>query len=94
MREHQENGSRYDSGVAAALDANQNGIVNELIHPRTPYLNETLGAKHKIVCSVPAYTPDTQPVQHRGRICWNSAYKFQPHGPSYLDPVPDPHVES
>lgn len=84
MRKSQRVGTKYDPEVDRALDANQNDIIDELITPHTR-LPEMLGAKHKIVCSYPATTPDAQPVQARGRVVWNNAYSFQPRGPSYLD---------
>jgi hypothetical protein len=68
----------------AKLDKNQSDILDTLLQPHTR-INETLGAKHKIVASYPAYEHDAQPVQARGRICWNRAYAFQPKGPTYLD---------
>jgi hypothetical protein len=89
MRKAQRVGTKYDPAVDKALDRNQESIVDELTTPHVR-LPEKLGAKHRIVSSVPSHEPDAQPVQGRGRIVWNKAYSFQPHGPSYLDPIPDP----
>jgi hypothetical protein len=88
MRRKTEAGVRYDAPLQQELARNQSDLIDEVI---TPHLRmpETLGAKHKIVCSVPAHTPDAQPVQARGRIVWSRAYEFQARGPSYLDPTPD-----
>lgn len=88
MRRKQLTGSRYDDQLANALDENQNGIVDALTTPN-PRIPENGGAAHRIVAAYPAYEHDAQPVQARGRIVWNKAYSFQPHGPSFLDPVPD-----
>lgn len=88
MRRKQMAGTKYMPGLDAKLDANQDDLVNELLTPHTR-IPETLGGA-KIRSTVPAYIPDAQPVQARGRIVWNRAYAFQPHGPSYVDPVPDP----
>lgn len=84
MRKSQRVGTKYDPALDRALDKNQGDIIDELITPHTR-INEMMGAKHAIVCSVPAHTPDAQPVQARGRIVWNKAYAFQARGPSYLD---------
>lgn len=89
MRIKTSNGTRYDAKLGGALARNQSDLVDEVITPHVR-LPENIGAQHKITCSVPAYTPDEQPVQARGRIVWSRAYAFQPHGPSYLDPIPDP----
>jgi hypothetical protein len=88
MRRQQRVGTKYESGLDAQLDHNQMELVDELITPHVR-LPEKLGGG-KIVSSVPAYNHEAQPVQARGRIVWNRAYVFQPHGPSYIDPVPDP----
>jgi hypothetical protein len=88
LRHKTDNGARYDAGLQRNLARNQSDLVDELTTPHVR-LPENLGAKHTIVSKVPAYTPDSQPVQARGRICWNKAYEFQPRGPSYLDPTPD-----
>lgn len=85
MRRSQKVGTKYDGRLDAVLDNNQDSLVNELITPHSYKLNETLGAKHKIVASYPAHTDPQMPVRGRGRIVWNSAYTFQPKGPSYLD---------
>lgn len=84
MRRSQRVGTKYEPGLDKALDRNQDSLIDELITPHTR-ISEMLGAKHKIVSSVPAYTPDAQPVQARGKIVWNKAYSFQAKGPSYLD---------
>lgn len=89
MRKKQMAGTKYLAPLDKALDRNQSDLVDELITPHVR-LPERGGATCKIVSSVPAYEPDAQPTQARGRIVWNKAYVFQPHGPSYLDPVPDP----
>ena len=88
LRRSEKVGTKYDPVLDTKLDRNQSDMVDALTtpHDRIP---ETLGGA-KIRSTVPAYTPDAQPVQARGRIVWNRAYSFQPHGPSYLDPVPDP----
>lgn len=88
IRHKTDNGTRYDGRLQGELSRNQSDMVDALTTPHVR-LPETLGAKHSIVSTVPAYTPDSQPVQARGRICWNRAYTFQPRGPSYLDPTPD-----
>jgi hypothetical protein len=94
MADHKvDNGVRFDAPLQRDLSRNQSDLVDEIITPHVK-LPETLGAKHHIVSTVPAHTPDAQPVQARGRIVWNKAYAFQPHGPSYVDPVPDPEVHS
>jgi hypothetical protein len=88
LRHKEYVGTKYSPELDHQLDRNQADIVDELTtpHARIP---EMLGAKHRIVCSVPAHTPDAQPVQARGRIVWSRAYSFQARGPSYLDPTPD-----
>lgn len=90
MRRSQRVGTKYDPALDSALDANQADMVDELTTPHSARLNEMIGSSKKIVSSIPAYNPEAQPVQHRGRIVWNKAYSFQAHGPSYLDPTPDP----
>lgn len=82
-------GTKHVPALQKKLDANQEALVDLVTTPHVK-LPEIIGAKHRIVASVPAYNPDAQPVQARGRIVWNTAYVFQPHGPSFLDPVPDP----
>lgn len=89
MRKQQRAGTKYLPELDNALDENQRDLVDTLIHPHSTRLNEMIGAQHRITSVVPAYEPDAQPVQARGRIVWSKAYAFQPHGPSYLDPVPD-----
>ena len=89
MRRSQRVGTKYEPELDNYLDQNQNDLVDELITPHSYQLNEMLGSQHKIVSSVPAYNPEAQPVQARGRIVWNRAYSFQAHGPSFLDPIPD-----
>lgn len=84
MRKSQRVGTKYMPELDHALDRNQSDIIDELTTPHVR-LPETLGPKHHIVCSYPATEPDAQPVQARGRICWNRAYEFQPRGPTYLD---------
>ena len=90
MRRQERVGTKYDSELDESLDANQRDIADELLTPHSTRLNEYIGSSKKIVSSVPAYEPDAQAVQARGRIVWNRAYSFQAHGPSYLDPTPDP----
>ena len=89
MRRRQNVGTKYDTDLDSRLDRNQDEMVDELIEPHSTRLTEMLNSQHKICAS---YKPvqETQPTQGRGRIVWNNAYRFQPHGPSYLDPVPDP----
>jgi hypothetical protein len=84
-----------DSGVKrhlpdldSALKDNQRSIVDDLLVPHSTRLDEIIGPAHRIVASYPAHTAEAQHTQARGRIVWNRS--FQPHGPSYLDPVPDP----
>lgn len=89
MRRAQRVGTKYDGDLDDKLNANQNALVDGLTTPHVR-LPERLGAKHKIVAAYPAHEPDAQPVQARGKIVWNKAYSFQPHGPTYLDPIPDP----
>jgi hypothetical protein len=87
LRRSEKVGTKYSPELDHQLDRNQADIVDELItpHDRIP---EMLGGA-KIRSRVPAYTPDAQPVQARGRIVWSRAYTFQARGPSYLDPTPD-----
>lgn len=87
MRKREQDGTRYEPAMERALDANQKSMVDEVITPHSTRLNEMLGAQHRITSVVPAYEPDAQPVQGRGRIVWNKAYSFQAKGPSYLDPT-------
>jgi hypothetical protein len=82
-------GTSYVPTLDAQLSTNQDDMVDAVITPH-PKMEERLGAACKITSVVPAHEPDAQPVQARGRIVWNRAYSFQPHGPSYLDPVSDP----
>jgi hypothetical protein len=89
VRKSQRVGTKYMPELDHKLDTNQTDIIDELVTPH-PKMNETKGAKHKIVASYPAYEHDAQPTQARGGIVWNKAYDFQAKGPSYLDPVPDP----
>jgi hypothetical protein len=93
MRKQERVGTKYTPALDSALDRNQDMMVDELLTPH-PQLSEMKGAKHAIVAKVPAYNPEAQPVQARGRIVWNRAYQFQAHGPSYLDPIPDPEALS
>jgi len=90
MRKSQRVGTKYDPELDNYLDQNQKDLVDELITPHSYQLREMIGSQKKICSSVPAYNPDAQPTQARGRIVWNRAYSFQAHGPSFLDPVPDP----
>jgi hypothetical protein len=90
MEKKQYVGTKDTANLDAQLDRNQKEMVELLISPHTGRLQEMRGAQRKITSKVPAYNPEAQPVQARGRIVWNRAYSFQPHGPSYLDPVPDP----
>jgi len=85
MRKKQVAGTKYDPEVDAALDRNQKALADELTTPHSTRLNEMIGSQKKIVASYPAYEHDAQPVQARGKICWNRAYSYQPKGPSYLD---------
>jgi len=89
MKKKEEVGTRTDPVVQQQLDRNQRSLVDELITPH-PKINERLGANCAIVSNIPAYDHDAQPIQGRGRVVWNRAYVFQAHGPSYLDPLPDP----
>lgn len=91
MRKKEVTGTRYDAQVDKELDANQQDLVDEVTKPHSYVLpeNVTGGGVHKICASYPAHNDQAQAVQARGRIVWNRAYKFQPHGPSYLDPIPD-----
>jgi hypothetical protein len=88
MRKRELTGTKYMPKLDAALDRNQELIVDELMnpHPQMPE-NKTGGGVHKICCSVPAQNPEAQPTQARGHIVWSKAYTFQAHAPSYLDPV-------
>ena len=89
MRRKNPDGTDYLPELETQVDANQSEMVDALTTPH-PKMGESLGSACHIVSRVPAYEPDAQPVQARGRVLWNRAYAFQPHGPSYLDPVPDP----
>ena len=89
MRRSQRTGTKYEPALDAALDANQDRMVDYLITPNQGRISEVLGAKHQIVSTVAAQEPYAQPVQARGHIVWNRAYSFQAHGPSYLDPTPE-----
>jgi hypothetical protein len=90
MRRSQKVGTKYDPQVDAALDKNQNDLVDELITPHSTKLNEMLGCSHKIVASYPAHTDPQMPIRGQGAVVWNNSYDFQAHGPTYLDPIPDP----
>jgi hypothetical protein len=87
MRRKQVDGTDYVPELENKLDTNQVDLVDELITPHSTKLNEILGASHRIVSKIPAYEPEAQPVQARGRIVWSKAYSFQQKGPSYLDPT-------
>ena len=89
MRKSEKVGTKYDSDLDAKIDANQQSLVDDLTHPHSYKLDEDVHPAHKICASYPNYQVDAQPVQARGRIVWNKAYSFQPHGPSFLDPIPD-----
>jgi hypothetical protein len=90
MRKQQRVGTKYDGRLDAAIDANQQDLVDEVTKPHSYQLDEWVCCGgHKICSSVPAYNVEAQPVQARGGIVWNKAYKFQAHAPSYLDPVPE-----
>jgi hypothetical protein len=89
MRRRQPVGTKYDADLDNTLDANQNDIVDTLITPHVK-LNEMRGAQHKITASYPAHHDPQMPIRGKGPIVWSRAYAFQPKGPSYLDPVPDP----
>ena len=89
MRKSERVGTKYDPRLDAAIDSNQQDLVDEVTTPHSYQLNEMLGSSHKICSSVPAYQVDAQPTQARGGIVWNSAYRFAPKGPSYLDPTPE-----
>jgi hypothetical protein len=91
MRKQQRVGTKYDSRLDAAIDANQQDLVDEVTTPHSYQLDEWVCCGgHKICSSVPAYNVEAQPTQARGGIVWNKSYSFQAHGPSYLDPIPDP----
>lgn len=90
MRAKQDVGTKYAPALDAAAIRNQNALLDSLTTPHPERMAEMIASPHKIVSTVAAYEHDAQPVQARGRICWNRAYAFQPHGPSYIDPVPDP----
>lgn len=90
MDRKQPAGTKLMPEMDRKLDANQSALVDELITPHSTKLNEILGCQHKITANYPAHNDQEQPVQARGRIVWNRAYAFQPHGPSYIDPIPDP----
>lgn len=91
MRMREPVGTKYDQDLDNRIDANQQDLVDEVTTPHSYKLPEfvTGGGVHKICSSVPAYNVEAQPTQARGGVVWNKAYKFQAHGPSYLDPVPD-----
>lgn len=91
MRKAERVGTKYDDRLDAAVDKNQQELVDAVTKPHSYVLpeNVTGGGVHKICASYPAQATGEQAVQARGRIVWNKAYKFQPHGPSYLDPIPD-----
>ena len=90
MQKKQYIGSKNMPQLDQMVDRNQDDLVDTLTTPHPKYMGEKKGGKHQIVSRVPAYNPEAQPVQARGRIVWNTSYRFQSHGPSYLDPVPDP----
>jgi hypothetical protein len=90
MRRKEMTGTKYTPALDTAVDANQTDLVDTLTADAHGYLGELLGGCCSIVSRVPAYNHEAQPVQARGRIVWNRAYQFQSHGPSYLDPIPDP----
>lgn len=90
MEKKQYVGTKHLDKLDSALDKNQNDLVNLLIYPHANRIDEHRGASFKIVSKIPAYQPEAQGTQARGRVVWNQAYQFQPHGPSYLDPIPDP----
>jgi hypothetical protein len=89
VRKHEDNGDRYMPKLSDQADRNQKDLVDDLITPHSTQLSEMIASPHKIVSSIPAYEPEVQAVQARGRICWSKAYDFQSHGPSYLDPRPE-----
>lgn len=91
MRRAQRVGTKYDGRLDAAIDANQQDLVDEVTTPHSYKLDEfvTGGGVSKICSTVPAYNVEAQPTQARGGVVWNRAYKFQAHAPSYLDPVPE-----
>lgn len=89
MRMKEMDGTNYEGDLSKAIDRNQKSIVDELITPHSTQLSEMICSPHKIVSKIPAHVPEAQAVQARGRICWNKAYDFQTHGPSYLDPRPE-----
>lgn len=82
-------GSKRMPDLDAKLDRNQDDLVDALIEPH-PKLPERGGGQYKITSRVPVYNPEAQPTTARGHIVWSRAYRFQPHGPTYIDPVPDP----
>lgn len=85
MRKKEQTGTDYDPALTQKLYQNQNDITNTLTEPNPNRMSEMIGNPHKIVSSVPAYNPEAQPTQARGKIVWNNAYSFQSKGPSYLD---------
>ena len=90
MRRSEKVGTKYDGRLDAAIDANQQSLVDEVTTPHSYILPENKScAGHKICSTVPAYNTEAQPTQARGGIVWSRAYSFQAHAPSYLDPVPE-----
>ena len=90
MRKQNRVGTKYDDRLDAAIDSNQQDLVDLVTQPHSYQLDEWVCCGgHKICASVPAYNVEAQPTQARGGIVWSKAYSFQPQGPSYLDPVPE-----
>jgi hypothetical protein len=85
MRKRQVDGTNYLPDLEKKLDHNQQEMVDEVITPHSTKLNEMIDAQHKITASYPAHTDPQMPIRGRGPVVWNSAYEFQPKGPSYLD---------
>lgn len=88
MEKHEDIGTD-DTSLHPVLDRNQRSLADELLTPH-PKMPERKGAAHHVSTKVAAYEHDAQPTQARGRIVWNKSYSFQAHGPTYLDPLPDP----
>jgi hypothetical protein len=90
MRKKERVGSRYVPELQGRLTANQHDLADELTTPHSYKITEYIANNHKIISRVPAQNPEAQPTQARGGIVWSRAFTYQPHAPSYLDPVPDP----
>jgi hypothetical protein len=88
-RRKQPVGTKYDSQLDHALDANQDALVDLVVTPHVRLPEFNCSASHKITAKVAGYNVEAQPTQARGKIVWSRAYDFQTHGPTFLDPVPD-----